>query len=200
MAKITVSVDLPNALPGIFARPWLGSAPFVLALLSFFLVFTEFHCGDKKMTEARGYQLVTGDSIIADNPFVETLNEIDRKLGEHTTLKPVKQWIPPQPWAIAAAVLLVIAAIAVWVRVRWAGLVAGGAGFVATICLAVLRFQMVKAVEQEYEMIKVTFTFGFYLALSMALAGAILAFVQHFSPPDAKNHAQTHEPNTDFGV
>lgn len=202
MAKITLSVDFStDAVTRIFNKPLPGSAPFVLALLCFSLVFTEFRCNDKPLMEIRGYQLVLGDSVVTTNPFEKALNDLDEKLGEQTTLKPVSQRIPPQPWAIAAVALLALSGVVLWLKHPQARLAAGISGLAAAASLFVLRYQMQHQVAEEHgDMLRVTFTAGFYLAACLTMAGAALALLGFFSPPADKNHLPAAEPIPDSGV
>lgn len=49
------------SLPG-----WSGMAPFVLAILGFFMVFTEINCNGEQLASLTGMDLVTGSEGITD--------------------------------------------------------------------------------------------------------------------------------------
>lgn len=145
-----------------------------MAIIAFLLPFCNISCGEQSI-ELKGYELVVGKTVTMETPLSVTL------LGKGAAQR---QTVPPNPYAIAAIAVLVLAAAASFSHTRIAQWAVVALGALAIIALGLLNWNLRKqADEQHFTVLEILF--GYHLAAITAVLGTIAAGIYAWQYPPA---------------
>lgn len=181
----------PPAAQDFYRKRFNSTVCFTLALLLFFLPFAEFKCGGMTIIENSGIGIATGQ------PWKPSIgwgkDEFTRKIREAGKNSESLMKDNVNIFALAALAAGVFGIAVAFTRVNWrstAGMCAGILGAVMLIALMIqFRIQMHSALagrdktagEPDLNMggiIRVQFTFWYYLSLAAFLTGAFLDYMR----------------------
>jgi C4-dicarboxylate transporter len=137
-------------------------APFILGIICFFLPFMEISCRGEQLASFTGVQLLTGADLTEDSAHQE------------------KQSIPPNIYAIASLIALIIGLIASFSMEKRKSIIAGVMSISALISILLMKTRMDSRILKEASGLPLTIDYkvGFWGLCIACIAGAIIAFLR----------------------
>lgn len=138
----------------------------LVALICFFLPFTELSCQGQKVTSLTGIQLVTGTTLSQPRPFGP----------------PKKTKMPSEPLAVVAFVCAGLAMAFAVLRNRMATIISAVVSAAGAVTLLLLKSKIDSDIMKEGQgVLQVGYLFPYWLALLLYVAASVLngyAFTQ----------------------
>lgn len=133
---------------------------YVLIIFCFLLPFYNLSCSGQKVMSLTGFQIATGTEYAQPNMFG----------GVGKTTK-----IDPEPLAIFALLIAVIGLIIGSIKVKSMGLISGILSISGAVFLFLLKNKLdSNVIAQGQGMIKIEYEFGYWLALLLFIASAVI--------------------------
>ncbi len=185
-----------------FRKPHNATLCFAMGMLLFFLPFAEFKCGNMSLLGNTGIGIAIGQqwkvtAVLGKNEFMKKLDESSK-----TDKELMKDG--PNIFAIVALVAGLFGIIIAFTKVRWrvlAGMCAGILGAVMLLALLIQYKLLMRSMLSEKAagegpdfdvggILKLQFTFWYYLSLLSFIAAAFFNYMKERSPSWMPSHVR----------